>query len=75
MSIFFDDSEMKNWKLWEKEGTIVLLRIKTVREREGGRQTDRHRENRANYSPYSTLNLWVADSKATNVIIKSISWA
>ena len=44
MSIFFDDSEKKNWKLWEKEGTIVLLRIKTVREREGGRETERQRE-------------------------------
>ena len=46
-------------------------------ERKRGRERDREteRENRANYSPYSTLNLWVADSKATNVIIKSISWA
>ena len=28
MSIFFDDSEKNNRELWEKEGTIVLLRIK-----------------------------------------------
>ena len=28
MNIVVKDSEKKSWELWEKEGTIVLLRIK-----------------------------------------------